>query len=172
MSALIVLFVLGLWSALLYNAGFYASFAIQRKWVRQLIGAATALVVLTLPIVDEILGQKEFTSVCQSARHFQIPAELEGKKFEVEFSRTDPVLLQGWHWRPIWEQTSTYTDKHSGQIVATGKNFQTGGGWLMRLMGVNPMNGQSGPLMGRRSCSPAHHQDQVNRLRPMINIDV
>ena len=172
MSALIVLLILGIWSALLYNAGFYASFAIQRKWVRQLIGAATVPIVLTLPIVDEILGQKEFTSVCQSARYFQIPAELEGKKFEVEFSLTAPVLLQGRHWRPIWEQTRIYTDKHSGQVVATGKAFQTEGGWLIQLMGVNPMNGQHGPLIGREFCDPTNHKDQVNRLRPMINIGV
>jgi hypothetical protein len=172
MGGLIILFILGIWSALLYNAGFYASFAIQRKWVRQLIGAVTAIVLLTLPIIDEILGQKEFTSICQSARYFQIPAELEGKKFEVEFSITDPVLLPGWHWRPIWEQARIYTDKHSGRVVATGKAFRTGGGWLMKLMGVNPMNGQHGPLMGREFCDPTNHQDQVNRLRAMINIGV
>jgi hypothetical protein len=172
MSALLILLVLGLCAAVPYNLGYHLSSAIQYKWVRQLIGVATAIVLLTLPITDEILGQKEFTSICQSARYFQIPAGLEGKKFEVEFNLTTPVLLQGRHWRPIWEQARIYTDKHSGQVVASGKAFQTEGGWLIQLIGVNPMNGQHGPLIGRELCDPTNHKDQVNRLRPMINIDV
>jgi hypothetical protein len=172
MSGLIILLILGLCATAPYLLGYHLSSAIQYKWVRQLIGAMTAIVALTLPVIDEILGQKEFASICQSARYFQIPAELAGKKFEVEFSETAPALLRDWHWRPIWERTRIYTDKNSGHVIATGKTFEAGGGWLMKLMGVNPANGQHGPLMGRRFCSVTNHQDQVNRLRAMINKDV
>ncbi|MGA8514217.1 MAG: hypothetical protein WB821_05530 [Burkholderiaceae bacterium] len=171
MGALIILLILGIWCALFYNAGFYASFAIQRKWVRQLIGAVSVIGITTLVLWDEVKGAREFDRLCLSARTFQISPQDEGRKFEVQFMRSKKTPLQG-YWRPVEEHLDTYTEVASGKVIATGKGYTAKGGWLVRALGRNPLNGSDGALIGRSFCYPSKHEDQVRRLRAMINIDV
>lgn len=171
MSALIILFVLGVWGAVLYNTGYYASFAIGQKWIRQTLGVAVVMGVTMLVLWDEIQGSKEFETFCISARSFQIPVEVAGKLFEVQFTRTEDVALPN-SWRPTWQFTSTYTDVASGKKIATGQGYRTTGGWLVRKIGMNPMNGGNSPLFGSDFCYPSKYPDQALRLRKMINIQV
>jgi hypothetical protein len=171
MSAIILLLVLGVWVAIWYYTGYGLSFFLVRIWLRRVAGTLLVLLMTGLAIGDEILGAREFDALCMSARTFQIPTDLEGKNFNVQFSRTEKNQLHGL-WRQVWWQTSTYVDTTSGKVIATGKTFSTTGGVLVKLLGINPLNGGSGPLLGGDFCYPAQHADQVKRLRAMVNIDI
>lgn len=172
MTALIFFAVLGIWSAIWYNLGYWLCASIQRKWLRKLAGIAAVFGVTTLVLSDEILGAIEFKQLCQSARTFQISPEAEGKKFEVLFSRTDDQLLPN-TWRPTWQYLSTYKDAATSMTIATGNGYKTEGGWLIKRLGMNPLDGGSrNALFGTSYCYPSRHGDEVKKLRSIININV
>jgi len=171
MSALIILIVLGIWSALVYNAGYYAGFGIERKWIRRVVGVTVVVAVTTLMLWDEILGVREFDALCASARAFQISSEDEGKNFEVQFSRSSKKILPGFL-RPVEGHIDTYTELTTGKVIAIGNGYAAKGGFLVRALGSNPLNGSTDALLGNTYCYPSKYKDQVERLRAMINIDV
>jgi hypothetical protein len=172
MSALIILLILGIWSTLLYNAGYYLSGFLQPKWLRQFVGVVTVVGVTTLALWDEVIGVQEFEQLCKSAQVFQISPEAEGKKFKVLFSRTEDDSVPR-SWRPTWHYVATYKDADTDQIIATGNGYRTRGGWLVRQLGMNPLaGGDNSALLGPSYCYPSMYPGQVQKLRAMINIDV
>ena len=171
MSGLILFAILGIWSVALYYLGYRLSWFVSKKWARQLVGVTAVIGVTTVVLWDEIQGAKEFEILCVSARKFEIAPSDEGKKFEVRFSRSNKKNLQGYT-RPIEEHIDTYTEMTTGRVIATGKGYVAKGGWLVRTLGKNPFNGSPNALLGNSFCYPSKYEDQVQRLRAMINIDV
>ena len=163
MSALIVLLILCIWGALLYNFGYYASFAVKRKWVRQVIGAAVTLGLFTLPINDEIAGAKEFEALCKSGGAYQIAPEAKGKKFDLKYSEIEGRMLKD-HSLPIQEYFTKITDASSGQVLATGKTYTLLGGRLVRFLGGNPMGTGNKPLLSESTCAVFNQDNPANSL--------
>lgn len=168
MSALIVIVVLGVWGALLYNFGYYASFAVQRKWVRQLIGAVTTACLFTLPINDEIAGAKEFEALCKLGGGYQIAPNAVGKKFDLKYSSTKFKPMQGFA-RPVEEKIISYTDVSSGEIGATAKAYQAKGGWLVQRGWLRNSGGGDGAFLGRDQCFPGAIPGEALRLKAITN---
>lgn len=166
MSALIVLIILGIWGALLYNFGYYASFAVKRKWVRQVIGAAITLGLFTLPINDEIAGAKEFEALCKLGGTYQIAPSAYGKKFDLQYSSTAFKPLSGFV-RPVEEKSIFYADVSSGEIVATAKAYVAKGGWLVQRGWLKNSGGGDGAFLGRPQCFPS--ETEGNRLSAVVN---
>jgi hypothetical protein len=166
MNALIILLFLGIWSALLYNAGFYASFAIKRKSIRRALGITAVIAVTTLVLWDEIEGTREFERLCASGGVYQIAPEAIGKKFDLKSSYSDYIPVLGLT-RPVDEQLIGYTDIASGSVMATGKAFFAKGGWMIRKGFLIDSSGGKGPLFGRSQCFP--DQLQNKRLQEIAN---
>ena len=154
MIALIVLLILGLWSALLYNAGFYASFAIPRKWVRQLMGIVAVVGGTALALWDEVKGVQEFEQLCKTGGVYQIAPEAIGKKFDLKYTSTDQISMLGTI-RPVEEISIAY--------VATAKAYLARPGWLVRNHWLPSPSGGSAPLFGRPQCFP--NMEEGNRLK-------
>ena len=136
MSALIVLIVLiilSIWGALLYNFGYYASFAVKRKWMRQVIGAVVTVGLFILPINDEIAGAKEFEALCKIGGVYQIAPSAFGKKFDLKSNYSENKKLSGYS-RPVEEIAIVFSDIATGNEVATAKAYVAKGGWLGRVI--------------------------------------
>lgn len=154
MSALLILLVLGLWGATLYFSAYYLTFFIQKKWIRQLIGAVTVVALFTLPVRDEIKGSEEFEALCKSGGIYQISPKAIGKKFDLKFSATEYKPLPGYS-RPVEEATISYTDVATGEVVATAKAYGAKGGWIVQRGWMRNSGGGDGALIGRPQCSPS-----------------
>lgn len=168
MSALIILVLLIIWGALLYNAGYYACFGIKRRWARQAVGAATAVAVTTLVLWDEIKGTYEFEQLCAAGGVYQIAPEALGKKFDLKSSYSDYIKVHGLT-RPADEQLLSYTDVATGAVVATSKAFFAKGGWMIRNGFLTDPSGGKGPLFGRSQCFPWGVKEQQIRLESITN---
>lgn len=166
MSALIILIVLGIWSALLYNAGYYASFAIERNLIRQLVGVTAVIALTALVLWDEIEGTREFERLCAAGNVYQIAPEAVGKKFDLKSKDSDFKKIPGLT-RPAEETKITYTDIATGTVMATGKAFVAKGGWMIRNGFLIDSSGGKGPLFGRSQCFPG--QVQSKRLQAIAN---
>jgi len=165
MSALIILIVLGIWSALVYNAGYYAGFGIERKWIRRVVGVTAVVAVTTLMLWDEIKGTQEFERLCATGGAYQILPEAIGRKFDLIYGSGDYKDVPGLT-RPATEKLITYTDVANGTVVATGKAYFARGGWMIRN---RILSSESGPLFGRPQCFPPSDAVQELRLRAITN---
>jgi hypothetical protein len=165
---LIVLLILGIWSALLYNAGFYASFAIQRKWVRQLMGIVAVVGGTALALWDEVKGVQEFEQLCKTGGVYQIAPEAVGKKFDLKYTSTDSATLQA-AVRPIEQKNIAYIDVETGKTVATAKAYLARPGWLVRNHWLPSPFGGSAPLFGRPQCFPGDTAGQSLPLHSITN---
>ena len=166
MSALIILLVLCIWSAALYNAGYYASYAVQRKRVRQLIGGVAVIGITTLVLWDEVRGTQEFEQLCKTGGVYQIAPEAVGKKFDLKSSYSDYKKISGLT-RPVEEKTIVYRDVATGAVIATGAAYFAKGGWMVRRGFLRSPSGGDGPLFGRSQCFP--DQLQGDRLAAIAN---
>lgn len=168
MSVLIILLVLGIWRALLYNAGYYAGFAIERKWIRQLVGVTSVIALTTLVLWDEIVGTREFERICAAGNVYQIAPEAVGKKFDLKSRYTDRLSVQDTV-RPIEQENIAYIDVATGAVMATSKAFFAKGGWMIRNGFLIDPSGGKGPLFGRSQCFPWGVKDQQIRLDLITN---
>ena len=168
MSALIILLILGIWSALLYNAGFYASFAIPRKWVRQLMGIVAVVGGTALALWDEVKGVQEFEQLCKTGGVYQIAPEAVGKKFELKSTLTGGTVVQDTV-RPVEQQNIAYIDVETGKTIATAKAYLARPGWLIRNRWLPSPSGGSAPLFGRPQCFPWSDKKQALRLEEITN---
>ena len=171
MSALIILLVLAIWSGLLYHAGYYAGFAIGQRWIRQALGVAVVISVTTLVFWDEIQGAKEFEALCNSAKGFEIAPNTSGKKFNLEVSSSDGVILVG-NIRPIREYVVKFNDRATGKLVAYGKGYSAQGGRLVRMLGKHPINGGQSALFGKTDCSPYSQSAEAHKRINSLDINV
>ncbi len=169
MSALIILLILGIWCVVAYNAGYYLSAFIKRKWIRRAVGVAALIGLTTLALWDEVLGAKEFEKLCLSSATLQIIPTEKGKKFDLRYSITDGAMLEGFA-LPIREYFTKYTDKPTGLVIANGKTYSLYGGRLVRFLGGHPMGTGDKPLMSESTCAVIHQNNfAANRLRELSN---
>ena len=117
---------------------------------------------------DEIKGAEEFEVLCKTGGIYQIFPNSVGKKFDLKYSSTESKDVAGFS-RQVKEKIISYTDVATGEVVATGKAYSAGGGWLVRALGVNPMSGGTGPLMGRPQCFPGDTPEQARRVQAITN---
>lgn len=168
MSALIILLILGIWTVVLYNAGYYLSGFVQRKWIRQLVGVAAVICMTTLALWDEVRGVQEFEQLCKKGAIYQIAPDAAGKKFDLKYSSSDYIKIPGLT-RPVEEKTITYTDVASGQVKATGTAYFAKGGWMIRRGFLKDSSGGDGPLFGRPQCFPGDEPGQSKPLHAITN---
>ena len=168
MSALLLLLAGALWGGALFVSGYFLTFFIPNKGIRAGIGAIALIGLFTLPMHDEVKGAEEFEALCKTGGAYQISPNAIGKKFDLKYSSTENKRLAGYI-RPVDERTISYTDVTTGALVATAKAYSAGGGWLVRILGVNPMSGGTGSLVGRAQCYPPSNVEQEFRLRAITN---
>jgi hypothetical protein len=168
MSALVILLILGIWTAVLYNAGYYLSGFVQRKWIRQLVGVAAVIGMTTLALWDEVRGVQEFEQLCKKGAIYQIAPDAVGKKFDLKSSYSDYKKIPGLT-RPVEEKTITYTDVTTGEVKATGTAYFAKGGWMIRRGFLKDSSGGDGPLFGRPQCFPWGNTEQALRIEAITN---
>jgi energy-coupling factor transporter transmembrane protein EcfT len=148
----LLFFVLIIWGAFLFCLGYFATFFINKKWLRFIFGILAAALLFTFPIRDELKGSDEFEALCSSGGVYQIKKSAEGKKFDLIYQATPYKSIYGYS-RPVKEKTISFIDAASGEVIAVAKGYSAGGGWLVRnkILASTSING---PLIGRNECRP------------------
>lgn len=166
MSLLIILFFIALWAAFLFYIGSFLTRPLQKnKTIRKAAIFIFICVCFTLPILDEIKGAREFEELCAVGNVYQIAPWARGKKFDLKMDASPYKRLIG-SARPVDERTITYTDKNTGEVIATSKAYAAYGGWLVQKMGFS-LSTVSGPLIGRDQCIFSASQEA--RIREVTN---
>jgi hypothetical protein len=158
MSGLIFLAIVGLWVWLAFKLSrFISGRLVQGRWAKPLT-ALLFLVLLPLPIIDEIIGGFQFRALCDRDAKlvFNVdPASLKGKTVR---SVADPLnrSVEGSFVR-IHQSNYRYYDADDGRELLRYTEFYAKGGLLTRAL-----SGQSDitPLtFGFSTCTPLPQTD-------------
>jgi len=155
MGGLIFLFVIALWIAI----SVYLAFKIP-KWlgIRRLgwlLGLLLFPALLVAPVIDEVLGMRQFEQLCKQRAVVHVSPEANQVKRAKQTSL--PTVELSGYWIAIRSQPVEYVDVDTGKAFLTYEGFHTKGG---RIAGIALMG-------GTHSCWP---KDDTEILK-QLNID-
>ena len=163
MTGLLLIAVAVLWIAVvIWLVRKLGAFLPQRSW-RKFALLGICLLLLPLPLFDEIVGGWQFAQVCKSHDKIRVDREkIEGAKVKGATSHgpSEAELVEIGSWLPIRHQEWKYLYEVSGAPALEYDSFHATGGWLIRTLGISEHNA---PLLFRDSCYPTENPIQLMR---------
>lgn len=161
MTGIFLLFVMVLWVAI----AILLSAAITRK-LRSIQRVPAAVVIfaalLPLPLIDEIVGGRQFEQLCNRNSTIQVDLEKAVGK-TVYLAETPDVDVDG-TWLRIVMKQYRYVDATTGESILSYVELMARGGWLIRTLAIS----EGGtPLTFRGTCVPADRPGSVETFSPL-----
>ena len=151
MTGLFLIAVVGLWIWLVFKVSRVIGMRVAQGWWSIPIALLIFLVLLPLPVLDEIIGRFQFRALCAKNAVFRMGVEQpEGRVTRETISPSNEVV-------PgtaitIYGTGIKYTDIQSGEIVVQFDRYVAKGGIFIRTLGIS--EGNAPITMDRPSCSP------------------
>lgn len=157
MSGILLLFVAALWLiASYFLARFMARLLPPTGW-RVVVGALLFLALLPLPLIDEIVGARQFEKLCKENSTIKVDrAKAAGRT--VYLADTASVEVKG-TWVPVWLKSWRYVDVKTGETVVSYNTLQASSG----ILGPASL----GPLTFRGYCAPGGVVDPVKLFKEL-----
>ncbi len=172
MTGILLLFVAGIWLAVVIWLSKIITKKLPETWWRTPVGIVVFAVLLPLPLVDEIVGGRQFEQLCKGNSTIQVDrATAVGKT--VYFDPQPSIEIKG-TWVRIVLQPWRYVDATTGELVFSYSTLLAEGGRFIQTLGIS----EGGmPLTFHGSCGPKENtKDLVKSLqitaldRPKQNI--
>ena len=159
MGGLILLFVIGLWLAFVIWLSKIITKRLPEKWWRMPVGILVFGVLLPLPVLDEIVGGRQFEKLCKENSTIQVNrATAVGRTVylaqtpDVEIKRTwVRVVLKPWR----------YVDATTGEVVVSYNTLQARGGRFLKISEGHV------PLTFNGYCAPANRPGSIQTFKPL-----
>lgn len=131
-----------------------ASWAVRRfrsPIVKMLCGILILFALLVAPLIDELIGKRQFDALCQERAVLKIDAQrAKGARVQALIQPSN-VLLRGTA-IPIRHSHISYRTVVGDSEVASYDTFAASGGWFIRLLGIS--NANSPLTIGAPFCGP------------------
>ena len=152
MSGLLFLGVVGLWVWACVAMTRWIMRRIDSKPRRLLTGMGVFVLLLVLPVADEIVGGFQFRALCEkNASRFQMGVgNPEGRTTKVTFDQSDHVAE--FTAIPISYSRLEYHDVATGELVVAFDSYSAQGGVFIRALGIS--NNDSPLTIDPSVCSP------------------
>jgi len=162
MTGLYVMAVAGLWIWVVFKFSRWFGAAVRGGRWRWPVAAVTFMVLLPLPVIDEIVGKRQFANLCKenTALHVDRVA-VAGKT--VYFEPQPSVTVAG-TWVPIRMTQDKYVFATTGETAISFNTLEAKGGKVVQTFGFS--EGRA-PLLFRGSCGPS---ENVRALFKTLNI--
>lgn len=148
----IFLFVVGLvWLAVVIGLATTVAWRLKPSLAQVGVGVLVCAVLLPLPLVDEIVAQRQFDEICREGVALKIDAQrIKGRKVKLAFEPSNApvpnIAVPAKYTRVIFRDAVTSEELGSyGRYVAKG-------GVLIRALGISESD--SPVWMSRSHCSP------------------
>ena len=162
MSGLFLAFIALIWLWLLAKLVRLFTSGIKDLGHRLVVALISYCVLLPLPLIDELLGKRQFERLCEENSRVQVD-RISAAASSVYLAETTDVEIKGILVRIVMRPTR-YIDVSNGDVVLSYNELRAGGGRLIRLLGL--IEG-GGPLMFKGSCFPSElaEPDLFKKLR-------
>ena len=157
MGGLILLFVIGLWLAFVIWLSKIITKKLPKKWWRIPIGILVFTVLLPLPVLDELVGGRQFEKLCKENSTIQVNrATAVGRT--VYYVPEPSVEIKG-TWVRVVLQPWRYVDATTGEVVVSYNTLQARGGRFLKISEGHV------PLTFNGTCWPEHVKDTFTSLQ-------
>jgi hypothetical protein len=162
MIFIFALFVVAAWFALTIAIGYVATIRIENKVLRFVVVLALVGVLFPLPLVDELIGKRQFEELCKENSTIQVDrASAVGKT--VYLSKTSDVEIKD-KWVHIVLKPWRFVDVATGEPVVSYNTLMARGGWLIRM---SRLSEGSVPLTFKGSCVPDNRPASIQTFKPL-----
>lgn len=129
--------------------------SIKPKPVRAAMAMMMFVVLLPLPVADEIVGGFQYRALCEKNAVLRIDeTKAEGRTVKVVIDPSNEIL-------PgtaitIYHSHMSFVDLNTSEEIASYDSYVAKGGWFIRMLGISEKNA---PLtIGLPGCSPENSQ--------------
>jgi hypothetical protein len=149
MTGILLLLVAGFWLIAAYWLAKLITRILPSSGWRVLVGALIFLALLPLPLMDEIVGKRQFEQLCQENSTILVDrAKAAGKT--VYLADLPDSDVKG-TWVRVVVQPWNFLDAKTGEVVIRYNTLQAVGGWFIRTLGISEGNV---PLTFEGHCKP------------------
>ncbi|MBN8476772.1 hypothetical protein [Sulfuritalea sp.] len=139
MSGLFFFGVIAAWGAVAFLMAKRVTRLVQSRILGLGLGALAFVLMIVLPVVDEIVGGYQFRALCRQNAVLRIDAEkAKGRKVRVVFEPLNEVLPG--NAIAIFHSHKSYRDVVTNEEIASNEWYLAKGGWFIRLLGVSETN--------------------------------
>lgn len=172
MTGLLLLFVVGIWFFITMKIVIFVAGKLPKMWLRRVVGIGLFVFIFPLPLLDEIIGGRQFEQVCKESSTIQVNRTTAVGK-TVYYVLRPTVEIKG-AWVRIVLQPKEFVDATTGDLVLSYSTLLATGGLFIRTLGISEGNM---PLTFEGSCGPKENpRDLLKSLgitaldRPKQNI--
>ena len=138
-----------------------------KKWWSAVVKLSVIALLLLLPLIDEIVGARQFAELCK--RHDAVQVDRERAN-----GKTVYLLDQPDRWIeklaiPVRSQKWTYVDVATRETVVEWHELYAAGGYLVRLLKISEGNV---PLTFKGSCAPESGVDSIQLFKKLGVVQV
>ncbi|WP_143518165.1 hypothetical protein [Pseudomonas sp. PIC25] len=124
-------------------------------FLRVIGGVSIFLVLLIVPLIDELVGKWQFNSLCKSYAVVQVDEEHAYNRNVFSEVRKEDRYVEGVMLK-IRIDPYVYRDVDTGNVIVKYHILHAQGGWLVRFLGVSEANA---PLLFEGGCAPSNRYD-------------
>ncbi len=152
------------WTAFVAWLSLFSTRKLPLSTWRVPVALAVFAVVLPLPLVDELVGKRQFEQLCQENSTIQVDrASAAGRT--VYLAKTDDMEIKG-TWVRVVLQPRRFVDATTGEAVVSHNELVADGGRFVRAIGIS----EGGvPLTFKGWCQPGD-QYALDRLLKELEI--
>ena len=149
MTFFLLLFLAALWIAAAYRIARIATRILPASGWRALVGVLLFLVLLPLPLADEIVGKVQFERLCEEDATIHVDrAKAAGRTV---YLADLPSTEASGTWLSIVVLPWRFLDAKTNEVVVSYNILRAGGGLFIRTLGITE---GGGPLTFRGYCQP------------------
>jgi hypothetical protein len=151
MRGILLIAVVVTWFCVALVLASWAARRFKSPIVKLLGGIAVLLALLVGPLMDELIGKRQFDALCGERAVLKIDAQrAKGAKVQVVIQSSN-VLLLGTA-IPIRHSHLSYRTVVGDSEVASYDTYTASGGWFIRMLGIS--NANSPLTIGAPFCGP------------------
>jgi hypothetical protein len=167
MTGILLLFVGALWLIVAYSLAMLITRVLPATGWRVLVGALLFLALLPLPLIDEIVGKRQFEQLCRENSTVHVDrAKAAGRT--VYLADLPHIEIRG-TWVRVVSQPWRYLDAKTGEVIVSYNMLQAEGGRFIRTLGIS----EGGvPLTFDGHCKPEGLANPAKLLKELGAIQI
>jgi hypothetical protein len=167
MTGLLLIFAAGIWLVLALIIAMFILSKIPTKTWRGGIAIPLFLLLLPMPVLDEIIGGRQFEQLCKDNSTIQVD-ELKATGKAVYLADLPSVQIND-KWVPISLQRWQFLDVTTGETVVSYNTLKATGGVFIRALGISEGHV---PLTFKSFCEPGGVVDPLKLFKELKVIQV
>jgi hypothetical protein len=160
MTGLFFLAIVGIWFFITIKIIRFITGKLPEIWWRPVVGMGLFVLILPLPLVDEIVGGRQFEQLCKENSTIHVDrVKAVGKTV---YYIPQPAVEVNGTWVRVVLKPQLFVDATTGEVIVRYNELIASGGRLIRMIGIS----EGGmPLIFRGTCVPVNRPGSIETFK-------